>query len=452
MRGPRRTWFGAGLLAILVACQAGPTTSPSPEASRSGTPPGSAVLPTSTAAPTASPAPDPAADLERLVTVLEAAHPDPWHGIGREEFGAAVDDYLDRLPGLSAEEATVELMRVVALLSRAGRDGHQFAFPTERHDGPMLPLRVYEFSEGLFVTDALPPHRELVGARLTAINGHPIEEVLGAIEPLVPRDGPATVPAHRPILFLRTTVLRGLGFAGPGAVELQVVDGAGAERRVSVEPVAADEHRDWAGRFGTYRLPNVPEPAYLARDETLATEVLDDGATVVLRYRFVASGDTDEARRLLAGDGVERLIVDLRQNPGGDNGTYGRLLRLVQGWAAEHPGATFVLTDRVTFSAAANLATELEGSTDAVFVGEAMGGSPNLYGDTTWLELPSQPIPMRVAIATRYWEMSTPDDDRLTIPPDIPIEVTAADHFSGRDPGIEAALAASVPWTEPASR
>lgn len=37
--------------------------------------------------------------------------------------------------------------------------------------------------------------------------------------------------------------------------------------------------------------------------------------------------------------------------------------------------------------------------------------------------------------------MTTDEDARLTIEPDVPIEVTAADCFAGRDPALEAALA-----------
>jgi hypothetical protein len=46
---------------------------------------------------------------------------------------------------------------------------------------------------------------------------------------------------------------------------------------------------------------------------------------------------------------------------------------------------------------------------------------------------------MRVGISTRYWQKSTPDDPRLTIDPDIPIAVRAADYFAGVDPVLEAA-------------
>lgn len=427
----------AGALA-LAACSSAPTPPPGETAT---TPP----PPSASAAATEPDADPPAEDLGLLLRTLEGTHPDPFHGIPREAFVRAVDTYASQLPDLDPEEAAVELMRVWALLSReGGRDGHQFALPAETADDPMLPLRLYEFDEGVFITDALDADADLAGARILAIDGHDIVDVLDAVEPLVPRDGPDTVHAHRPILLLRSVVLRGLGLIGEGPVEVRVLDRHGDEREVALEAIDADRYAEWAGPFGIYQLPATMENRYLAGDEAFSAERIGEGAALYLRYRFVSSPATDRAEELVADGGVERLIVDLRQNPGGDNNTYGRLLRFVQDWAEGHPGTTFVITDRITFSAASNLATQIEATTDAVFIGEAMGGSPNLWADVNWITLRHLPIPMRVAVSTTYWEMSEPDDQRLTIPPDVPVAVTAADHFEHRDPALVAALAAPL--------
>ena len=133
-------------------------------------------------------------------------------------------DALQRsLDGMTADQAMVGLMRLWARLS-VERDGHQFAFLAEGRDEPVLPLRVYEFEEGVFITAAMDDQAGLAGAQLVSVNGHPIHDVLAALEPLVPRDGPATVPAFRPIYLLKVAVLRGLGLVGEGDVELEVAD------------------------------------------------------------------------------------------------------------------------------------------------------------------------------------------------------------------------------------
>ena len=420
----------AAILAFAVAlagCGATPSASPPASATPSAIPLQSA--PTASSSPISD-------DLDGLLAALERSHPDPFHGVPRDEFVAALDAYATGLPSMTTDESVVELMRVWAMLSREGRDGHQFVLP---RDAPsLLPIRVYEFAEGLFVTAALANPEELVGSRLTAIDGTPIDQVLAAIEPLVPRDGPATVPAFRPIFLLRTDVLRGLGIIGSGAVRLGIERDA-VPTEVTVEPVSSEEHAARLGAYGPQQLPPDDRVRYLAAPSPFAAELLEDGIAY-LRYRSVIAVDVEEVRGWVGQDAVVRLVLDLRQNPGGDNTTFLDLLALVESFAEEHPGSVTVLTDRVTFSAAANLATEIEARTDATFVGEAMGGGLNFWDDVGWVDLDALPVPMRAAVSLRYWEFAAADDPRLTIEPDVVVPVTAADFFSGRDPALEVAL------------
>lgn len=421
MKRPVAILIVAASLAGLVACAASPVPTP-----------GASVVPVPSAA---------LADLDLLVEDLERIHPDPWHGIAREDFVAALDDLKARLAGLSNDEFVVELSRVVALLSRAGRDGHQFAIPANGAEGAYLPIRVYEFEEGLFITQALPPNADLAGARIVAVAGHPVAEVLDALEPLVPRDGPQTVVEFRPLFFVRGDILHGLGLIGEGAVELTVVDPDG-ERAVSVDPVSFDSYEAQFELDAALRLPSRPDTLYLSDYTRIAwSRYLAESRTLYLRYAEVhdlGSLDTDLRDRGAEPD-VDRVVLDLRQNPGGDNHSYPLLLHRLQDYAGAHPGRLFVLIDRITFSAASNFATELEQTTDATFVGEPMGGGLNFWDDVRFIDLRDLAVPMRVGISTRYWQKSFPDDPRLTIDPDIPVPVRAADYFAGLDPALEAA-------------
>ena len=419
----------AGL--VLASCSASAPPTPSAQ--------DLPVSPTATGASPSGGLDSAAADLALLLDRLETIHPEPFHGIPRDDFVSALEAHAAAMPRMTPEESVVGLMRVVALLSREGRDGHQFALPAVGHEGPVLPLRIYEFTEGVFVTAAPDEHAALVGTRITAIGDTPIDEVLATVEPLVPRDGPATVPAFRPVLMLRTEVLIGLGIIGPGPVALayEGPDGVGT---ATLEPMPFDEYVAWAGGFGMLQLPADDEVRYLADPSPFIFDRIEGGATLYVRFRSVVPADVSAARAELAAGGVERLVLDLRQNPGGDNTTYPPLLSFVREFAQDHPGSTYVLTDRVTFSAAANLATEIEGRTDATFVGEPMGGGLNFWNDVRFVQLEALPVPMQVGVSTRYWQKAEPGEERLTIQPDIDVPVTAADYFAHRDPALEAAV------------
>jgi len=397
----------------------------------------------SSSGPSPSPIDAARAELDRAVAYLERVHPEPFHAVDRAAFVGEIEDLRARLPELPPDQAAVELMRIWAMLA-AERDGHQFALPLDLEAEPILPIRVYEFAEGVFITAALPPHEDLVGARITQVGETSIAEVLDALEPLVPRDGPATVPSFRPMYLLRPIVLRGLGIVGDGAAPVTVSDSSGA-RTVELEPVPSAEFRDWAGWLPFHGLAPRDGLRHTQHDDPhFAVELLDGGRAAYVRYaqiQPVMSGAVDELRRVAGGPEVELVIVDLRQNTGGDNTTYGPVRQALVDIAADRPGGLVLLTDRVTFSAAANFATRLEQETSAVFVGEPMGGGLNFWDDVDWLNLDAFVVPMRLAVSTRYWEMSTPDDPRLTIEPDLPMPVRAADYFAGRDPLLEAVLA-----------
>ena len=330
-------------------------------------------------------------------------------------------------------------MRLVGMLSSAGRDGHQFALPLPGNEGAMLPLRLYFFEGELVVTDALPPYDDLVGAALTAVGDVPVDEVVALTEPLVPRDGPDTVPSFQPQYVLRTEVLRGLGLMTGDTVTITVErDGTETERELT--PVPFHEHVAWAGGLGGIRLPERADTRYLKDlDETLTWERL--GPVLYVRLTEVRAEPDDQLVRASQDPDVTRLVLDLRQNPGGDNHNNPPMVDLLDEFQESAGRRAVVITDRVTFSAASNLVTDLERYVDPVFVGEAMGGGLNFWNDVTWVQLDRLPVPMQVGISTRYWQKAAdPDDPRLTVEPDVPVTVTADDYFAGRDPALRAAL------------
>jgi C-terminal processing protease CtpA/Prc len=137
---------------------------------------------------------------------------------------------------------------------------------------------------------------------------------------------------------------------------------------------------------------------------------------------------------------LERVVLDLRWNGGGDNTTFGPLVGALKANAGiDRQGVLFALVGRATFSAAGNLVTVLERDTRAILVGEPTGGAPNQYGDSQPLALAHHPE-LLVFVSTRYHAFGGPADARLTHEPDIALPPRAADYFAGRDPALDRAL------------
>ena len=338
---------------------------------------------------------------------------------------------------MTDDQALVELIRLASMPGWAGRDGHTGIFPgAGTHEYPIL---LWQFSDGLVITAARAPYGDLVGSRIATIAGRPVADVLALVEPLVPRDNPSTLLGYEPLYLRMSEVLAGLGVIdGAGPAEFGVVDPTGATRTVTIDPITAEEDLAWHGGDPLHLRAG---DALWLRDisKPLSWTYLADSRTLYVAYNEVRGGIDAIADEVLdrakAGD-VDRVVVDLRNNGGGDNTTYRHLLEVIRDPAIDRPGRLDVLIGRLTFSAAANFATELETTTSATFVGEPMGGSPNLYGDARPTDLPYGG--QTVYVASRYWQMSSADDPRITIEPDLAIPFSSEDYLAGHDPVLDA--------------
>ena len=386
------------------------------------------------------------ADVEAMLQARDTIHPDGWFGMDRAEWIAAADEVAARAETLSDDQRLVELVRLAAMPTWNGRDGHSGIWPFTPDDGTHLyPVRWWRFPEGLVITAARAPYEDLVGARVEAIGGRPIDEVLALVEPLAPRDNPSNLLAFSTLYLRVSELLAGLGvIEDVGPTPFTVVGRDGVRRDVTIEPVTPAASDAWDSGL-PHRLAPTDAAWLRDQDETLWWTFLEDSGTLFVQFNAVRGDATEvisEIRERAQDDDVERVVIDLRHNSGGDNTTLSPLELALRDPAIDRPGKFFAIIGRVTFSAAANFATDLEGATSVTFAGEDMGGSPNLFGDTRPVTLPDSGQTLRMA--ARYWERSTPGDTRITIEPEIRAELTADDYFAGRDPVLEAIVAAST--------
>ena len=143
---------------------------------------------------------------------LERIHPNPYHATSREEYARRVDELAARAGSLDRDHLVVELMRLLALLGE--RDGHSGIYTLHNHPRPLhlYPLRTYWFSDGLAVVDGDEP-----GAKLVAIEGVPIDEVVARVRP-------ADHPRQRVELPRACSVLPGLRRGAARARNRQAVN------------------------------------------------------------------------------------------------------------------------------------------------------------------------------------------------------------------------------------
>jgi hypothetical protein len=131
-------------------------------------------------------------------------------------------------------------------------------------------------------------------------------------------------------------------------------------------------------------------------------------------------------------------VIDLRQNGGGDSRVIGPLK---SGLAARLKaiGHVYVLIGPMTFSSAVDNAMDLHRDLHATLVGEAAGGQPAGYGEIKTLTLPNSKIV--VQYTTKFFGAAK-GVDPLALNPDLGAPRLWADALAGRDPVLEAAIAA----------
>lgn len=387
-------------------------------------------------------------DLAFLRVEAPARHASLYHAMTPSQFDSALTGIERNLPRYSRAQVIVELQRLAALIG----DGHSSVGPwrdtaTVFHE---LPVTFYTFADGTRIRSATTAHADLLGARVLAIGGVPIDSALARVRPLVSRDNEMGVTARAPMLLAMPEVLQAIGLApDPGHVSLELETPKG-RRTVTVTPaglfpmLTGETDLTWMPRDGWVDARTAPLPLWLANSrEMYWYRYLPQSRTLYCQLNAILQKPGDSlavflARAMHTADsaGAARFVLDLRLN-GGGNGQWNRdILRAIIRSSYDAPGRLYVITGRRTFSAAQMLVSELEKYTDAIFVGEPTSSRGTHYGDSKRIMLPNSHVTFRVS--SLYWQFSDPRDDRPWIPVAIPAPLTFEDYVAGRDPALEA--------------
>jgi hypothetical protein len=385
-------------------------------------------------------------DLRFMATEMEQRHPNLYHHVSRAAFKAAVADLDARIPTLQRNEIIVGMMRIAAMVG----DGHTRVEPRKdkAFQFPSLPIKLYDFDDGIFVRAVAPGQEALLGARVEAVGGVPIDQAWKRIAPLVAADNMMAARMMVPLYLAMPDILQAVGLSTrrdtasltfakdgrrwtvdlpvdavdppwPSDTDISLVTPAGWIDAAKTVPMWLQES------LVLHRLIPAPERGFIYAQLNQGVDYKGESLDA-FGERIAALARTQNPRA---------VIFDVRLNYGGNgdlrNGLVRDLIRL-----EDDDTRLFVLTARGSFSATQFMLDDLARLSHAVLIGEPASSRPTSYGDAYRSVLPNSGITVRTSI--KYWKNG--QDDRPWTPIDVAVPYRFADYAGGRDPVLEAAL------------
>lgn len=390
-------------------------------------------------------------DLAILREQMPKNHGNLFHTMTREQFDGAFDALEGAVPDLTTGQVKVGIMRLVAMVN----DGHT-RVRQESLGNHILPLTLHFFADGLYVVSADETHAAIVGGKVKKIGLMSAEDAYAAVRPLVSVD--ADNESRRRLLavnfLVMPEVLQAMGATMSATLVDLVVEKEGRETTTSLsgEPAGSWDDHGWVMEPQTWVNARAhasnPTPLWLRHPDRHYWHVfLDDRRTLYIQYNQVQDEpgsdpisayfprvfkEADKRR-------VERVIIDVRLNGGGNNELNRPIWHaLLKSDRLNQKGKLWVVIGPKTFSAAMNFVDDMELNTNAIFVGEPTGETPNMWGDPVSLKLPNSGIVVQTS--TLWWQLEDPTDRRPYRAPDITAEMTFADYAKNVDPVLNAIL------------
>jgi len=389
-------------------------------------------------------------DGQFLFEKLQKTHPNSFFSSSKDTFMSSTKYLYERIPELSDNEIIVELMRITSLL----KDGH-----TRLHGKNLtklwFPVRVYEFEDGYFITAIHRDYIDAIGAKVIKIGKYTVDEAMSRIKEITPHDNAYSLNYSAPMYLTMQSILLGLHILDdPNFLNITLSkDEKTFELNIPVTEFESDPDLMWYWMFNSVptkepirfidiekdRLPLVHRNI----DQFYWFEYLEELETVYFCFNMCLDSESEKFSefnsklwKFIDSKNVKRLIIDLRNNIGGNNQIVLQLVHsLIRHDEINKKGNLYVVIGRKTWSAAMHCATWLERHTNATFIGEPTASGPNHYADPNRFMLPNCKI--ELLVSRYYWQNSWPWDERDYIDPEILVELHSQEYFEYHDPVLE---------------
>ena len=378
----------------------------------------------------------------------------------KQEFDSEVESLYDDIPNLEEHQIIVGISRILALF----KYGHTYvSFHQKPFEFSQFPFNVYSFKDGIYIQGAHREYPEAVGAKVIAVEGMPISEVLRTIEPTVEAENsqffeayginniryPEILHAQNITKTLQNNVT--LTLEKNGNVFTQSFTAMTKGEKVPTNRGYVHQNEHWLDARD-----QSTTPLYLQDlDKVYFSKYLAKNKAMYVRHSRIADEAGESTKEFYARvfneierSDAERLIIDLRLNGGGNNYLNKDVVKsIMTSEKINKIGNLFVIIGKRTYSACQNLVNEIDNYTNVIFVGEPTAENVNFWGDNRPVMLPNSGID--ISLSYLWWQDKPALENAEWVAPSIPVTMSFDEFANNQDPVLKAALTFSEPDFKP---
>ena len=385
-------------------------------------------------------------DLKILDSHIRNRHINPFFHNDERGYTDLYDqahEYLNSTTTIDTDIINGYIERLVAYTG----DGHSFVSGRSARYG-VYPFYLKWFGDDLYIKMVDQARKNLLGAKVLALDDVKLPQANDLMRPFSPHVNKSSFKRESVSLYGHPGLLFAAGISQSAdeiKLQLELSDG----KRVTQLFVENTSGQD-------------PDYAVLRESDKLKTPLyrhkankkqwlkyLPDEDALYVHHGLVVEEEAGDISRFTGQitDAINshtpnKLIIDLRNNPGGNSYLNAQLINAITNTPQiNQRGQLFVLTNQNTFSAAINFAGNMEMRTKAIFIGEKVGDTATFTGESgpkaQW-GLPNSHIVANLSFSE--WNATFDYDQRNSVGLDIPVTLTLNDFVTARDPVLQAAL------------
>lgn len=379
-------------------------------------------------------------DIDLLALELPKRHKNLFFNKSKEEFFKEIKLLKRKVKDLDEYEIRTNIAKIISSIG----DAHTYiTLPVNF----LCPIELYWFEDGIYITSTIEEYKEIENCKIIKVNGMHIDEVIMILSSIVSHENKALLKSQLPKYFPAIEFLYGLEIVDTvDSLEITFEDKNKNVKSIEIESLPIREVRKKLKQIDKSTANKNDIPLYRRSPEKYYWfEYLKDFRTVYFKYNACREMESNgvlnfgkELIKFINENLVEKLVIDLRNNSGGDSTlleTFIYDLKTCE--KINKRGSLFVIVGRETFSSALLNVFSLKEDTNAIFLGEPTGGKPNCYGEVEKFILKNSGF--TVCYSTKYYKII--EDDKLpSFYPEISMELTIENYTNNEDPWLEYAL------------